>query len=247
MTNQFTNTVVKQEPTNQSNGCSMKVILTLTSLEEVVIELETHRGEKVGECILTDSDRPFETEELLFNDPNTKLLFFRQSGKGSFKVEIKSKVYKDGVVTERYLVAENKTHTGKCDKYPSLAELDQMPPHVGKSTPLSTMTAPRLGNILEEFSKRNDNVISDVLHHFSIRRKEDMTPEEIKHRLHVFNLTNNWSVFNDVPEHLQVNCSYPHRMKRLGMTIEEWEKDLEDVFGPLTDEWKEKLPGLMNK
>lgn len=37
-----------------------------------------------------------------------------------------------------------------------------------------------------------------------------MTPAEIQHRLDLFNQTNDWSVFNDVPEDQHVSVMYPH-------------------------------------
>ena len=62
-----------------------------------------------------------------------------------------------------------------------------------------------------------------------------MTPKEIRDRLHRFNLTNDWSVFDDVPRSQQVSVMYPHVI-RSNETDEEYKERLNEIFGPLSDE-----------
>lgn len=63
-----------------------------------------------------------------------------------------------------------------------------------------------------------------------------LSSQQIANRLHRFNLTNDWSVFNDVPESQQVSVLYPSVIRLLGMTDEEYKKELIQLFGELTNE-----------
>lgn len=60
-----------------------------------------------------------------------------------------------------------------------------------------------------------------------------LTPTEIKQRLHAFNLTNDWSVFDDVPAVQAVSVMYPSVIRRLGDTDEQYKEMLNEMFGPL--------------
>lgn len=59
-----------------------------------------------------------------------------------------------------------------------------------------------------------------------------LTQEEINKRLHMFNLTNNWSVFDDVPESQFVDVMYP-TVLRFGLSDDAYKQQLNKLFGPL--------------
>ncbi len=65
--------------------------------------------------------------------------------------------------------------------------------------------------------------------------------EEINQRLHYFNLTNDWSVFSDVSAIQAVSVMYPESTGLIGETVDQKKQRLINEFGPLNEEWKEKL------
>lgn len=76
-------------------------------------------------------------------------------------------------------------------------------------------------------------------------KKLNMTIRELNQKLHKFNLTNDWSLFEDVPAHLQVSCMYPYVTKRIyqdengqwkTVSDEEHAKDLVKLFGELDED-----------
>lgn len=62
----------------------------------------------------------------------------------------------------------------------------------------------------------------------------------IKQKLHYFNLTNDWSIFWDVPEVQHVSIMYPSVTRAFGSTEEQYRESLVELFGPL-DEHHQKL------
>lgn len=62
-----------------------------------------------------------------------------------------------------------------------------------------------------------------------------LSSEEIKQRLHRFNLNNDWSVFKDVPECQQVSIMYPTVFRTHGQTDQEYKDQLVKLFGPLKE------------
>jgi hypothetical protein len=67
-----------------------------------------------------------------------------------------------------------------------------------------------------------------------------LSQEEINRRLHKFNLTNDWTVFDDVPAAQHVDVLYPHVMvfRESNESTEAHElrrkEVLNKLFGPLT-------------
>lgn len=62
-----------------------------------------------------------------------------------------------------------------------------------------------------------------------------LTSQQIKERLHRFNLTNDWSVFDDVPSDQHVSVMYPHVIHMPGTTDEQRKAKLVELFGPLPE------------
>lgn len=67
---------------------------------------------------------------------------------------------------------------------------------------------------------------------------DHMPCDEIKKRLHKFNLTDDWSVFNDVPDEQAIDVMYPHVLTfDSALTTEEnsvrRKEVLNELFGPL--------------
>lgn len=66
-----------------------------------------------------------------------------------------------------------------------------------------------------------------------------LSQEEINRRLHKFNLTNDWTVFDDVPAVQHVDVLYPHVMvfREPNVSVEEHglrrKEVLNKLFGPL--------------
>ena len=60
-----------------------------------------------------------------------------------------------------------------------------------------------------------------------------LSDREIKRKLHLFNLNNDYSVFKDVPESQQVSVMYPSVIRGLGQTDEQYRQELIRLFGPL--------------
>lgn len=65
-----------------------------------------------------------------------------------------------------------------------------------------------------------------------------LSSQEIKDRLHYFNLTQDWCVFTGVPEKQQVCFMYPSFMRALGHTDAQYKECLIRQFGPLSPEWQ---------
>lgn len=68
-----------------------------------------------------------------------------------------------------------------------------------------------------------------------------MDSQLIKNKLHYFNLTYDWSIFNDVPPIQQVNCMYPEETFLVGTTEEDKKKQLIGSFGELDNYHAELL------
>lgn len=68
-----------------------------------------------------------------------------------------------------------------------------------------------------------------------------MQLSEIKNRLHRFNLSNDWSVFNDVPVEQQHQVLYPHVLlmrqpdEADDVYAQRRKQQLNDLFGPLSN------------
>lgn len=63
-----------------------------------------------------------------------------------------------------------------------------------------------------------------------------MTLQEIKERLHRFNLTNDWSLISDVPPEDAIFVMYPSVMRMPGSSDAEYKKTLVELFGPLPED-----------
>lgn len=60
-----------------------------------------------------------------------------------------------------------------------------------------------------------------------------LSSQQIQERLHRYNLTNDMSVFNDVPEDQHHLVMYPSVARRLDETEEQYRQKLIELFGPL--------------
>lgn len=68
-----------------------------------------------------------------------------------------------------------------------------------------------------------------------INTSEYLTSKQIKERLHVFNLTNNFDVFSDVSPTQQLSVMYPS-VANIGMSDDEYKQSLIKLFGELNQE-----------
>jgi hypothetical protein len=70
-----------------------------------------------------------------------------------------------------------------------------------------------------------------------------LTPNEIKQRLHYYNLTKDTSAFEGVSDSQQINFMYPDVLI-LGVTEEQRKQKLIDQFGPLNEYWSQRFSEL---
>lgn len=79
----------------------------------------------------------------------------------------------------------------------------------------------------------------DVSVHFGLTEREltlglkILSREEIKQRIHRFNLENNWDVFKDVPDCQAVSVMYPNVLRLPGWNDQQYRDHLIELFGPL--------------
>lgn len=67
--------------------------------------------------------------------------------------------------------------------------------------------------------------------------KKFLSSQDIKDRLHYFNLTRDWTVFNDVPPLQQVSVMYPEVVRSFASS-ETLPQQLIRMFGQLSQEWQ---------
>jgi len=83
---------------------------------------------------------------------------------------------------------------------------------------------------------------SNMTYVFSGDSKPPLDQSELCRRLLMFNLTNDWSWFDDVPESQHINVMYPHVISAYGVTKMERVEGLLDLFGKnMTDSEKRDI------
>ena len=72
-----------------------------------------------------------------------------------------------------------------------------------------------------------------------------LSAQDIKDRLHYFNLTRDWTVFNDVPPPQQVSVLYPEVIRSFASN-ETLPQQLIRMFGHLSPEWQKRYDEWLN-
>lgn len=72
--------------------------------------------------------------------------------------------------------------------------------------------------------------------HKEIPGKPLLTPEQVKEKLHRFNLTHDWSLFENIHPAQEILFLYPEVHRLPGVSMEDYKKGLIVQFGPLPED-----------